>query len=162
MYPWLVYLHLLGLFGILLAHGASSSASFALQRERDPERIRALLELSANSYGAMYVSILVLLASGITAGVIGHWWSQTWIRASLILLIVIMGAMNGLGSRVYGEVRKATGLPYFEGVKQRPPIEPANKDRISAILSRGNPVLLTLIGYGGLAAVAWLMMFKPF
>src|SRR3990172_6766273 len=113
MYPWLVYLHLLGLFGILfsyltssistfsfhllgffvilLAHGSSSSASFALQRERDPERIRALLELSANSSGAMYVSILVLLASGFTAGVIGHWWSQTWIRASLILLIVIMG-----------------------------------------------------------------------
>ena len=53
MYPWLVFVHLLGLFGFLLAHGASSSAAFALRRERNLERVRALLELSANSYGVM-------------------------------------------------------------------------------------------------------------
>lgn len=122
MYPWLVYLHALGIFGFLLAHGASSSASFALRRERNLERVRTLLELSANSIGIMYGSLLVLLVSGIAAGVIGKWWGQAWIWTSLILLIVIIGAMGGLGSRVYGEARKAVGLPYFEGMKQHPPI----------------------------------------
>ncbi len=33
MYPWLVFLHLLGVFGFLLAHGASASASFALRAQ---------------------------------------------------------------------------------------------------------------------------------
>lgn len=162
MYPWLVYLHVLGLFGFLLAHGASSSASFALRRERNLERIRALLELSGNSFGVMYGSLLILVVTGIAAGVIGQWWSRTWIWASLALLIVIIGVMTALGSRSYGEARKAAGLPYFEGGKQRPPIEPSSDDEILAILSRGNPCLLTVIGYGGLGVVAWLMMFKPF
>jgi hypothetical protein len=162
MYPWLVYLHLLSLFGFLLAHGASSSASFALRRERNLERIRALLELSGNSFGVMYVSLLVLLLSGVSAGVIGHWWGQIWIWASLALLIVMVGAMSAFGSRIYGGARKAAGLPYFEGTKQHPPIEPAGEDELRAILAKGNPVLLTAIGYGGLAVIAWLMRFKPF
>lgn len=162
MYPWLVYLHLLGLFGFLLAHGASSSAAFALRRERNLERVRALLELSANSYGVMYGALLVLLLSGISAGVLGQWWGRAWIWVSVILLIVILAAMGMLGSRTYGFVRKAAGLPYFEGMKQQPAAEPASADEIDALLAKGDPVLLTLIGYGGLAVIAWLMTFKPF
>lgn len=110
----------------------------------------------------MYGSLLVLLITGIAAGLIGHWWGQVWIWASLVLLIVLVGAMAGLGSRIYGAARKAAGLQYFEGGRQRPPIEPAGEDEIHAILARGNPVLLTVIGYGGLAIIAWLMRFKPF
>jgi hypothetical protein len=162
MYPWLVYLHILALFAFLLAHGASSGASFALRREQNLERIRALLELSGNSYALMYVSLLVLLISGIIAGVIGRWWNQIWIWASLVLLILLIGAMTGLGSTIYGAARKAAGLRYFEGMRQHPPIEPVGDDEIRAILARGNPVLLTAIGYGGLAVIAWLMRFKPF
>ena len=162
MYPWPVFLHLLGLFGFLLAHGASSSAAFALRRERNLERVRALLELSANSYGVMYGVLLVLLVSGIWAGVLGQWWGRAWIWVSVILLIVILGAMGVLGSRTYGYVRKAAGLPYFEGMKQQPAAEPASADEIDDLLAKGKPVLLTLIGYGGLAVIAWLMMFKPF
>jgi hypothetical protein len=162
MYPWLVYLHILALFGFLLAHGTSSSVSFALRREQNIERIRALLELSGNSYGVMYISLLVLLLSGITAGVIGHWWGQIWIWASLVLLIVLIGAMTGLGSMIYGAARKACGPPFFEGGRIHPPMEPAGENEIRAILARGNPVLLTAIGYGGLAVILWLMRFKPF
>jgi hypothetical protein len=121
MYPWLVYLHILALFAFLLAHGASSGASFALRREQNLERIRALLELSGNSYALMYVSLLVLLISGIIAGVIGRWWNQIWIWASLVLLILLIGAMTGLGSTIYGAARKAAGLRYFEGMRQHPP-----------------------------------------
>jgi hypothetical protein len=47
-------------------------------------------------------------------------------------------------------------------MKQHPPIEPASQAEIDAFLARGNPVLLTVIGYGGVAIIAWLMMFKPF
>lgn len=162
MYQWLVFLHILGIFGLLLAHGASVSVSFALRRERRLERVRALLELSSNSYGVMYLSLLVLLISGIVAGVMGNWWGRGWIWISLVLLIGITAAMGALGSRVYGGTRKAIGLPYFENWKIHPPIEPASAEAIDALLAKGNPVLLTIIGLGGLAVIAWLMMFKPF
>ncbi|MEP7358314.1 MAG: hypothetical protein ABI847_13795, partial [Anaerolineales bacterium] len=86
MYNWVVYLHLLGIFGFLLAHGASASAAFALKRERSLEKVRALLELSSASIGLTYISLLVLLAAGIIAAFMGHWWGHGWIWVSLALL----------------------------------------------------------------------------
>jgi len=164
MHPWIVFLHLLGVFGLLLAHGASASATFALRRERNLDRVRALLELSANSYGVMYTSLLVLLVSGIVGGFTypGGAWSQGWIWVALGLLIAIVVAMTVLGSRVYGGARKLVGLPFMEGMKTHPPIEPARAEEIDALLAKGNPLLLTIVGYGGIAVIAWLMMFKPF
>jgi len=68
MYNWLVYLHLLGIFGFLRAHGASASAAVALRRERSLERARALLELSGRSTGLTYLSLLVSPPSSVAAG----------------------------------------------------------------------------------------------
>jgi len=162
MYPWLVFLHLLGVFGFLLAHGASAAAAFALQRERNLERVRGLLLLSGNTLGLSFLSLLVLLISGIVAGFMGQWWSRGWIWVSLLLLIAIIVLMSVLGSAVYGGVRKAAGLPYAIGGKPQPAVAPASPAELDALLARGNPMLLTAIGYGGFAVITWLMMFKPF
>lgn len=162
MYSWLVFLHIAGALGFMLAHGASASAAFALRHERRLERVQALLELSASSYGIMYLSLLVLLVSGIAAGFLGGWWGRGWIWASLGLLIAIGVAMSVWGSRVYGGARKAAGLPYFENGKRHPPREPAGAAEIEARLAMGHPLLLTAIGLGGLGVILWLMVFKPF
>ena len=79
MYPWIVFLHVAGGFGFMLAHGASASVAFALRRERNLERLRALLDLSSGSFNVMYLSLLVLLAAGIVAGFMQKWWGQGWI-----------------------------------------------------------------------------------
>jgi hypothetical protein len=162
MYSWLVFLHLAGALGFMMAHGASASVAFALRRERNPERVRSLLELSADSYGVMYLSLLVLIVSGIMAGFVGQWWGRGWIWAALGVLIAIGAAMSMLGSRLYSGARKAAGLPYFESGKRHPPLEPAGAAEIEARLAKGNPLLLTAIGLGGLVIILWLMVFKPF
>ncbi len=46
MYDAVKFLHVLGVFAFLMAHGASASMLFRLRRERDPEKIRTLLDLS--------------------------------------------------------------------------------------------------------------------
>jgi hypothetical protein len=33
---------------------------------------------------------------------------------------------------------------------------------VEAVLAKVNPVLLAVIGLGGLLVIVWLMMFKPF
>lgn len=162
MYDWIVFLHIAGTFGFLLAHGASMSVSYALLREKNLERIRALLELSGNSFRLMYLSLYALLISGIIAGFMGRWWGRGWIWASLALLVAIIVAMAILGGRIYGGARKAGGLPYFERGKVQPPQETVNLDEMHALLAQGKPHLLALIGYGGILVIAWLMMFKPF
>lgn len=61
--------------------------------------------------------------------------------------------MYFLGSRIYGAARKAVELSS----------EPSgSNEELLAILEKSNPVLLTIIGYGGYAIIAWLMMVKPF
>jgi len=162
MYNWIVYLHLRGIFGFLIAHGASAGAAFALRRERNLDKVRALLELSASSIGVMYLSLLVLLAAGIIAAFMGQWWGRGWIWVSLGLLVVILAAMGAMGSRYYGEARKLAGLPYFAKGKAQPPLPPASTDELFAVLARANPMLLTIIGLGGFAIITWLMHFKPF
>ena len=162
LYPILNFLHVLGVFSFLMAHGVSAGVAFALRRERNLERVRALLSLSGGSYGLMYLSLLVLLLTGIITGFLGKWWGQGWIWVALVLLIAIVVAMSVIGSRTYGAARKATGLPYFEGGKPHPPLETASQEQIDAILEKGQPHLLTAIGVGGIVIIAWLMMFKPF
>lgn len=159
MYPWLVFLHVLGVFGFLMAHGVTVSAFFALRRERNINRIQMLLEMSRGSLVVVDISILLLLASGIIAGFIGRWWSHAWIWVSLVLLFGIFGAMEMLGTRSLNNIRVALGLPSTRG--QKPLEEPLNAEEMNNLLTRVQPARLASIALGGLAIIAWLMVFKP-
>jgi len=46
LYQLIVFLHVISAFAFLLSHGAAASVAFALKRERDPQKIRTLLDLS--------------------------------------------------------------------------------------------------------------------
>lgn len=162
MYQWIVFLHLLGAFGFVLTHGASASVAFRLRSERSLERIRALLDLSTAYMGAMYLALLVLLAAGIAAGFVGQWWGRGWIWAALGLLIAMMAAMFAYGTLYYSRVRRAAGMEFMENMKPHPPMEPASAEEMEALLARSPAALLAVVGFGGLAVMLWLMMFKPF
>lgn len=149
LYKIIVFLHVISIFGFLLSHGASVSMAFALKRERDPQKIRTLLNLSGTSYPLMLSTLLTSILFGIIAGFQGHWWRFGWIWASIALLTVIFALMYTLGSKVYGAAREATE-------------QTGNDETLFAILEKSNPVLLTVVGYGGYAIIAWFMIVKPF
>ena len=44
LYHLVVFLHVIGLFGFLMAHGVSAGVYSALQHERNVERLRWLLQ----------------------------------------------------------------------------------------------------------------------
>jgi hypothetical protein len=162
MYRWLIFFHILGVFGFLLSHGASVHMAFAVRRERDLERLRALLQLSSGSYRTMYPSLLVIVLTGIIAGFQGQWWKSGWIWAFLVLLIGIASAMYPLGTAIFGAARSAIGMPHVENGEMLPGEATKSPEEIDAILKKAKPVLLAAIGYGGLALLAWLMVLKPF
>lgn len=162
MYRWLIFLHVLGVFGFLLAHGASAIMTLQLRKEHDLMRIRALLDLSSNSRGLMNGSLMLVLVTGIIGGFMGNWWGQGWIWAALGLLIALSAAMFFLGTRYYHRVRKAAGLSYSDGRREHPAEAPSSEAEIAALIAAGNPVTLMAIGVGGLVVILWLMMFKPF
>ncbi len=67
-----------------------------------------------------------------------------------------------LGTRHFNRIREAAALPWFDGVQEQPTANPVRPDRLEGIVAQGQPWLLTLIGFGGLAIILSLMRFKPF
>ena len=157
-YQWLVFLHLVGVFGFLLAHGASAMVSFRLRAERDVNAIRALLYLSSSALMVSFYSLIVLLVGGVGAGFVGHWWSSGWIWAALGVFVVVWGLMSAFSGRTMRQARLVVG---FTG-PGRPTKEPGTPEQIAAALAATNPWLGLLTGGIGLLIILWLMLFKPF
>src|SRR5260370_10585960 len=106
MYQCFALPHIRAVFASLPADGPAAAVTFALRRQREVERVRVLLDLSRGVTMVANVSLLVLLAAGITAGFMGNWWGQGWIWASLGLFILICVTMTLLGSRPLNRIRQ--------------------------------------------------------
>jgi len=159
---WIVFIHIVGVFAFLLAHGVSAAVLLRLRSERDPAAVRTLLDLSARSMIAMAIGGLVWLVSGILAGFSGNFWTtgRYWIWASLVIAFVIIGVMTPWGRLYLDKVRAAVGIdPKTGTIDALAPVDPAALD---AAIKSGRPMLLAGIGFGGLIVLAYLMMFKPF
>lgn len=161
-YPWIVFIHVAAAFLFVMGHGASMWVSDQIRRERDPARIRALLELSSRSLGLVYGSLIILLIAGIAAGIMGNWFSKGWIWAAIIVLVLIIVLMYGLASRYYGRVREAVGLRGYQTPKDAPDPTPVSAEELAALVDSRRPDVIGLVGVIGLLILLWLMMFKPF
>ena len=162
MYEWVVFLHVIGVFGFAMAHGASVYVAFRVQQENEVDRLRALLDLSRLSLRGMSGSIILLLIAGIVAGFMGRWWGQAWIWISIGLLVVITVVMILVSGRAYYPLRTALGMPGPWDKVEGPPGEPASDEEIRTLIVAGHPRLMTIIGVGGFLIVLGLMRFKPF
>ena len=136
--------------------------AYRVRRETDRARLAALLDLSAISVVVATVALIVLLIAGILAGIVLNSWSRTWIWVSLVLLVVIAGAMTPLGIGHFNRIRLALGQRTRDLKEGEPDPPPASDEVLAATLANRRPELLLAIGGGGFLVILWLMMFKPF
>jgi len=154
MYRWWVFVHLAGVFGFLLAHGVSVGVAFRLRVERNPERVSGLLQLSAASIRVFYASFGVLLLGGVVAGFIGHWWSEGWIWAAIAILVVTSIAMYAMARPFFQRVG-LVARAMAGGSKA------VSDEQFDSILRSRRPITIAVVGFVGLIAILYLMMFKP-
>lgn len=166
LHRWIVFVHVAGVLGFLVAHGVSAGVVLRLRTERDPAAVRTLVDLSRRSILVMSVAILVWLIAGLVAGFTGNagagWWTsgRYWIWVSLALAIAIFGLMTPLGRLYLNKVRVAAGVdPKTGAVDPSYQVDPQTLD---AAIASGRPMLLATIGVGGVIVLSWLMIFKPF
>jgi hypothetical protein len=161
MYGFVVFLHVLGAFAFVAAHGVSMVAAFRLRGERDRARQATLLELSQIGVGASYVGLLILLVAGILAGFMGDHWGRGWIWASLGTLLAVAILMYAVATPFYGRMRAAAGIGGMgQSAERFKP--PATEADLEALPASSRPLLLALIGGVGLTVIVWLMLIKPF
>ena len=165
LYSWIVFVHVVSLLAFVMAHGVSVGVVFALRRGGSLERIRTLLALSESSFNAVYVSLLVLLGSGIVAGVMGgHFTSgRWWLWVSVALFFGIAFFMSYVRWFQMVQVRHAAGLQTSDDIKKGIPApEPGDEAVIVAAVEKVRPWLVLVAGFGTLLVILLLMMFKPF
>jgi len=161
-YPWVVFVHVAAAFLFVMGHGASMWASDQIRKERDPERIKVLLEMSSRSLGMVYGGLLVLLIAGIIAGIMGNYFGQLWIWAAIVTLVVIIVLMYALASSYYAKVREAVGLRSMRTPKDAPDPTPVSADELAVLIDTRRADVIGLVGVIGLLVLLWLMFFKPF
>lgn len=159
---WSLFAHLLGVAGFLLAHGTSAGLAFAMRRERDPERMRRLLQLSQGSFNVLYAALLVLLAAGVVGGFRGNYWGFGWIWTALALLVVTAVVMSVLAGRWYGALRKALGIKYRTGLRIYPAPPAGTDEDVHAAASRLQPFVMAGVGVVAVVLILFLMIDKPF
>ena len=158
----IVFLHVLGAFMFVAGHGVSMFVVFRVRRETDRGKLAALLDLSGWSLGVAGIGLLLVLVSGIVAGIVLESWGRTWIWVALALFVVIGIVMTPIGGTYLRTLRLAIGQPPRGAKPDDPPPVPATDAQLAAMQASRRPELLLLIGAGGFIVILWLMMFKPF
>lgn len=165
LYPWIVFIHAASVLLFFIAHGTSMAVGFRLKRERDPERVRMLLDLSSWSLGVTpSIAFLVGVIAGIAAGIMHGWFGQAWIWISLALLVAVSGAMTPLVAARLNAIRTAAGTQAINPFSRKPPAPPPDQDprELDRLLDAWNPAPSAIMGLGGFLVILWLMFFKPF
>jgi len=161
LYPWIVFLHVLGAFGFVLGHGASAFVSVTLRNERSTDRVAALLNLSSVSLGMTYGSLLLLIVAGVIGGFLGDWWGEGWIWAAIGVLLVVLISMYAIAMPYYIRVREAAGIRSAR-TPDDAPAPTAAPEALATLLTSSRPMVIMAIGSIGLAIIIWLMVVKPF
>jgi Predicted integral membrane protein (DUF2269) len=152
---WWVLLHIVGVAIFLAAHGVSMWVAFKVRAERDRARIESLLQLSGASVRGMYIGLLVLVIGGVLAGFAEGVWGFGWIWTAIALLVLISIVMLTVSAPYYRRVKEA--------VKLRPSGVPRKSDEeLEEILGEQAPMASAGLGILALAAILWLMVWKPF
>lgn len=160
-YGAVVFVHATAILLFFVAHGVSMAVAFALKRETEPSRVRALLDLSRFSLGVpTLVMLLVGLAAGIAAGFMGGHWGRIWIWASLVLLVVVGGAMTPLATFRLQAIRTAAGGP--SGGSEPVAPSPEDPEQMRQLIAAWNPIPVATLGLTAFVVILWLMMDKPF
>jgi hypothetical protein len=161
LYGAVVFVHATTILLFFVAHGTSMAVAFALKRETDPARVRALLDLSRFSLGVPAVAVMVIgLLTGIAAGFMGGHWGSAWLWISIGLFVLVGGLMTPLATIRLKPIRAAAGMPLETGVPEAPPQE--NPEELRRLIDAWNPMVPASMGLVAFVVILYLMMVKPF
>jgi len=142
MYQWIVFIHIASVLGLLIVHPVT--VAFHLKEERDDTRIRELLEVSEAASTLRWIFFGLTMATGVALGFMGGFWGTAWIWAALAIFVLIGVVMNVYGGRTIDKIADTK--------------DDAEMERL---LARFQPMILAVVGVGGLLIVLYLMLFKP-
>jgi hypothetical protein len=157
--PTLILIHVLAAPVFVIAHAVSAVAMFQVRGQSDRAVLTATLNRSSK---AVIVAYIALLVAGVIFGFVGSWWGSLWIWVSLVLLVVVGGAMTPFAAIPMSGVRAALGIQVRKPKPGEPPAAPKSDEELAGARAALRPELVLVIGLASLIAITWLMVTKPF
>jgi hypothetical protein len=155
--PTLILIHVLAAPVFVIAHAVSAVAMFQVRGQSDRAVLTATLNRSSK---AVIVAYIALLVAGVILGFVGSWWGSLWIWVSLVLLVVVGGAMTPFAGIPMSGVRAA--LQVGKPKPGKPPAAPKSDEELAAARAALRPELVLVIGLAGLIAIMWLIGHEAF
>ncbi|HEV8053531.1 MAG TPA: hypothetical protein VGP30_01745 [Candidatus Limnocylindrales bacterium] len=146
LYPWMVFLHVAFVLMFVLGHGVSAAVGLRVRAEREPARIAALVDLSRWSINFAGIGLLGVLITGVVLVIKADWFRIAWPWVSIVLIVVIGGAMTPLARSYLDDVRLAVGALTGNKKKDalgRPLLPP---DELALLLDSRKPLAAAAIG----------------
>ena len=160
-YGLIVLIHVVAVLVFIAAHAVSAVSIFQVRAESDRLKLASILERSARSLIVAGIALLVLLISGIVAGIMGGWWGRLWIWVSLVLLVAVGGTMTPLAGIPMSNIRRALGQQVGKPKEGDPPPVALGDAEVAAARAALRPELVAGAGVGALVIITWLMYAKP-
>ena len=161
MYQWIVYLHVVGGFAFVLAHGTSMFVAFRLRSRRNTVEIAELLALSDIALRVMKAGMAILLVGGIWAGFAGGHWDRLWIWMALGVLVSVAAFMFAVATPFYGRMRVAAARSGDHAAVTMSGARIDPQSELETLAASRRPELLAVVGGIGLLVILWLMVVKP-
>jgi hypothetical protein len=157
VYHWLLFLHIAAVLSFMLAHGVQVTVIWKQRSEPDPQRNLALFEVLPNGLLLRILTGVVVL-TGLLLVFSLSLWGRWWIWLSVLLLGVIWLLMRQFGGGYYDLIEQtATRAIAARGsAEESAAMAEYDKARLA-----WHPLAMTAVGLIGLAAILWLMIFKP-
>jgi len=162
VYRFIVFLHVISALGFIMAHGVSAMMIFKVSRERKYENLCNYLDISAAAMRPAMLFLHGVELTGIVLTIWAGWWRMGWIWASLALFIAVGVVMGKFAASYMGRVRKAMGVVSQKDLAKGIRPMPAPPEVLMDVVAAGKPNLVLAAGFGGMAAIAMLMVMKPF
>jgi len=162
LYGWVVLGHVLAVILALAAHGVSAFAMFRIRKEHERARLAAILDLSSSAVTVAGIAFLVAIVLGVAGALIDGQFSKLWPWASIVVLVVVIGAMTPLAAIPMNRVRRVLAVAVPGDRTGHTVGEAGTDDELAAALAAIRPEIPTAIGVAGVAILAWLMRAKPF
>jgi hypothetical protein len=145
-YPWLVFLHLVGVVLFSVSHGVSIATAFSIRTQREPSLVASHLATSQRAVRVMYVALLLLAVGGLGAAWAGGLLLAPWVIGSYVVLVIVLVVMYSVATPYYLRLRAAVA---------------SEPDALPALLDSRRPDALAAVGGIGLVVLVWLMVLKP-
>jgi hypothetical protein len=158
MYQWLLFLHIGSVLAFMLVHGVHVTVTWRKRWEVDPERNQALFEALTSVWPVRWAGAAVVL-SGLALVFLLDLWNRAWIWLSLALLVVLWLSMWRWGGDYYNSIQAASerAIAARGTADEGEAMAAFNVERLSWKVPA-----MTRVGLLGIAAILWLMIFKPF